>query len=109
MSKKKLQLQFQSESEFSGWQSAIQSTVALLASMGLSSSSKLGAVSREGSGDQLDSVLLFSSEASKKWREVKVRAVVLFCFVYCRLSLHWCLTISSPGTTGRREPPRVGR
>ncbi len=75
--KKKIRLLAKNESECVCWLAALQSTVALLQSMGLSKQVNHAKQSQTGSSSEsdahLESQLFWCSETSKKWQAVKVQ------------------------------------
>ncbi len=64
ITKRKLSILTKNETECLAWLATLQSTVALLKSLNITKTSK--AVEEE-----LESNLLFASDAAKKWKEVK--------------------------------------
>ena len=112
ISKRKVALLTKNEGECVAWLAALQSTVALLQSMGLTKTFK-------PAGEELESNLLFATEAAKKWREVKVQlaeeslfvldaesgdrlVTVSVMLVSCKMSKSqrgkkWCFSVNGPG------------
>lgn len=123
LAKKKLKLLFKSDDDYQGWLSNLQSSVALLQSLGVPSGSLSTRTSSSSSSssasEALDPMLLFATETSKKWREVKVQladenffvldadsgdsvATISVMLVSCKVAKSqrgkkWCFAINGPG------------
>ena len=113
-SKRKQALLLKNEQEMIGWLGAMQSTVALLHSMGMTKTARV-------QGEELELHLYFAPDSAKKWRYCKVQiadenlfvleaetgdkvASVSVMLVSCKIAKHqrgkkWCFSVNGPGAS----------
>ncbi len=112
LTKKKMALLTKNDTECVAWLAALQSTVALLQSMGWTKTAR-------SAGEELESNLLFATDVAKKWREVKVQlaeeslfvldaesgdklVTISVMLVSCKMcksqrGKKWCFAVNGPG------------